>query len=305
MLNREEKAQVRERFKLKIYESDGQAFETLFTKIMRYAEPDFQQIKPWGNIGDRKNDGYIKSKGIYFQVYAPENIQNNYPEIIKKLETDFAGLLKQWNQSMPIKEFYFVVNDKYNGVNADAEQVMKNIVDNNNLSNGEIKTASYLEDLLFKLADDQIEIIIGHIYNPTDISILNYSDLNVIISHIMQSSIPIESIKDWHVPDWNTKIQFNNLSEGTKSLLDQGSIQIENLENYLNNNSNSLSTELCKKIREIYSEEKQNSSGDELFWKIVLRISPKDENSYVSAVVAIIAKYFETCDIFEKPTEDK
>jgi phage-related protein len=29
---------------------------------MNYAEPDFKQIKPWGNIGDRKNDGYIRSK---------------------------------------------------------------------------------------------------------------------------------------------------------------------------------------------------------------------------------------------------
>jgi hypothetical protein len=31
---------------------------------MGYTETDFQQIKPWGRIGDRKNDGYIQSKGI-------------------------------------------------------------------------------------------------------------------------------------------------------------------------------------------------------------------------------------------------
>ena len=30
-------------------------------------------------------------------------------------KSDFSGLVKKWNQ--PIKEFYFIVNDKYKGVN--------------------------------------------------------------------------------------------------------------------------------------------------------------------------------------------
>ena len=71
-MNNQEKALARNQFKLKIHEANGQAFEDIFTVIMNYAEPDFQSIKPWGNIGDRKNDGYIKSKGIFFQVFSPE-----------------------------------------------------------------------------------------------------------------------------------------------------------------------------------------------------------------------------------------
>jgi len=305
MLNREEKALARILFKNKIYKSDGQAFEDLFTQIMNYAEPDFKQIKPWGNIGDRKNDGYIKSKGIYFQVYAPENIQNNYPEIIKKLETDFTGLLNQWNKSTPIKEFYFVVNDKYKGVNADAEQVMKNIVKNNNLENGEIKTASYLEDLLFDLSDDKIINIVGFIPKPSDIKNLDYSVLNEVINFIMHLSIQQGSIEDLSVPNWDIKIQFNNLSNRTKSFLDQGFLLVQDLNYYLNDNGSFLATELCKKMIEIYSEEKQTFIADELFWRIVEKASPKNELSYRSAIIVIMAKYFETCDIFEKPTEDK
>ncbi|NJO88053.1 MAG: hypothetical protein HC831_03120 [Chloroflexia bacterium] len=38
----------------KVYKSDGQAFEDLFTEIMSYIESDFRKIKAWGNIGDRK-----------------------------------------------------------------------------------------------------------------------------------------------------------------------------------------------------------------------------------------------------------
>ena len=107
-MNNQEKALLRKQFKLKIHEANGQAFEDIFTTIMNYVESDFQSIKPWGNIGDRKNDGYIRSKGIFFQVFSPEEITTSYPNVIKKLNGDFNKLLKQWS---PVNEFYFVVND--------------------------------------------------------------------------------------------------------------------------------------------------------------------------------------------------
>ncbi|EAM4782516.1 hypothetical protein C8470_23630, partial [Salmonella enterica] len=64
---------ARNMFHLQVYESDGVRFEDLFSKIMYYKSPDFQQVKPYGNIGDRKNDGFIKGQGVYYQVYAPED----------------------------------------------------------------------------------------------------------------------------------------------------------------------------------------------------------------------------------------
>ncbi len=70
-MNNQEKLLARLMFRNKIFTSNGQAFEDLFISIMNYAEKGFKPIKPWGNIGDRKNDGYIKVQE-HFIKYMPQ-----------------------------------------------------------------------------------------------------------------------------------------------------------------------------------------------------------------------------------------
>jgi hypothetical protein len=301
-LNANEKSILRILFQNKIYRSDGQAFEDLFTSIMNYAEKDFRQIKPWGNIGDRKCDGYIKSKGIFFQVYAPEDIKQNYPSVISKLKTDFAGLKKHWeNDEGSIREFYFVVNDKYDGVNPDSEMAINEIVSQNSLDNGGFKTAKDIENLLFDLNDDQILTITGAIPDPSKLKGIDYSVLSEVVGYIMRLPIPkgVPPVNEF--PDWEEKIKFNNLTEVTTKALNSASIQICDLEKYLENDGDFLADQLRDKLSEIYENVKQHYSGDELFWKIVSKVSPTDNRACMTASIVVMSKYFESCDIFEKP----
>ena len=57
------------RFKLKIYESRGYAFQDLFNAIMERSNIGYQSIQPYH--GDGGNDGYIAQQRKYFQVYGP------------------------------------------------------------------------------------------------------------------------------------------------------------------------------------------------------------------------------------------
>jgi hypothetical protein len=296
----QEKTIARHLFQNKILKADGQSFEDLFTAIMNYTESDFQQIKPWGNIGDRKNDGYIKSKGIFFQVFAPEDIDKTYTNMINKLETDFAGLKENWS---PINEFYFVVNDKYKGVSPDAEKLIQALKKSHNLERAGFLTAKYLENILFQLVDDQILTITGFFPDPASIKYLDYSILAEVISYIMRLPLPEDDEPEIRYPDWDEKIEFNNLSEHVAKYLNNGCIQLSSLNKYLKNNSDFLADSLRDKMNEIYIQEKKDSSGDDLFWAIVNCASPKPEQIYQISVIVIMAKYFETCDIFEEPTQ--
>lgn len=297
-MNNAEKTIARTLFKLQIHKANGQAFEDIFTAIMGYTETDFQQIKPWGRIGDRKNDGYIQSKGIFFQVFSPEEITKSYVNVVEKLNTDFKGLSERWS---PVNEFYFVVNDKYQGVNADCEQAIQAIKRQHQLEDAGFKTASNLEDLLFSLDDDQISSVVGFLPDPASIQ-LDYSILSEIIGHLMQLSLPItQSSSRIIYPDWGKKITFNNLSSKEAEYLNNGSLQIGSLDEYLNNESNFFAETIKDKVRTIYIECSEKYSGDELFWEVVAKISPKPQSGIQAAVIILLAKYFETCDIFEEP----
>ena len=298
----QERTIARHLFQNRIFKADGQIFEDIFSAIMNYAETDFQQIKPWGNIGDRKNDGYIKTKGIFYQVYAPEDIRKSYTNVVSKLKKDFDGLKAQWS---PVNEFYFVVNDKYKGVNADCEKIIQEMKISHNLNNAGFLTAKHLENILFELEDDQIYSITGLIPDPANIKQLDFSILNEVIGHIMQLPLNDGDKPKNVLPNWNEKIKLNVLSEFVSQLLINGCFQSHSLAEYLKNNSDFLADSLRDKMNEIYSQEKENKSGDELFWAIVNSASPKAEHMYQTSVIVIMSKYFETCDIFEEPAQEE
>ncbi len=300
-MNLQERTIARILFENKIFKSNGQSFENLFTEIMTYNEPNFRKIKAWGNIGDLKSDGYIPEKGIYFQVFAPEDITKSYPDVVKKIETDFTGLLEKWT---PINEYYFVVNDKFNGVNANSEKTLTSLAEKYKLKKSGFYTADNLNKLVFSLDDDIIQKIVGFLPNIDNLSNLDYSILKKVIGYIMELPLPIQSGKIKR-PDWNEKIEFNKLSLHSAKLLDFGSINLGGLDKYLANQS-FLAQELQEQMTGIYNKIKNNwkelkHTGDNIFHEIITECSPEQKSIYQIPVLTIMSKYFESCDIFEDP----
>ena len=298
----QQKAIARLFFKLKVYSSNGNEFEKLFTNIMTYRHSDFQQIKPWGKTGDRKNDGYLKSTSTYFQVFAPEDILTSYPAVIKKLVTDFAGLKKHWS---PINEFYFVLNEKYLGVNADCEISINKLVKDESLNNGGFYTSKDLERTLLELEEDEINQVVGFLPD-INLDYLDYSVLNEVVAQITQ--LPVGNFTEKiEIPDWDKKIEFNGLSEYCRSQLNFGAQMQGTLNSFLSNDpfiAETLQKQLNGLYREIKAENDKLDTndehpGDKTFLELIKRCLPENKQQYLLPVLSLLAKYFETCDIFE------
>jgi hypothetical protein len=78
-------------------EVEGTAFQEFFCSIMELGHPgDFQRVRPWGSAGDRKNDGYLRSRRILFAVYGPNEMKAR--EAVAKIDSDCNGAVPHWQQ---------------------------------------------------------------------------------------------------------------------------------------------------------------------------------------------------------------
>lgn len=147
---------LKDKFKIAVLEADAIQFEKLFSDVMSRVHPDFQKVRPHGNIGDRGNDGWLPSSGTYYQVYAPEELSANTAQAQKKVKDDFKKLKEYWGAFVPVKRFYFVLNDKYRGVSPHICKTLKEIEQSENLEEAGVYDTNDLERDLFKLPDDEI-----------------------------------------------------------------------------------------------------------------------------------------------------
>ena len=142
-------------FRLCVLEANAQRYEDLFVKIMGAYKNGFQPVRPHGNIGDRGNDGWIKDEGIYYQVYAPEDVTKNSTDVLNKAKADFIKLKKYWDKIAPLKEYYFVVNDKYQGVGPHISKFLEEIRVENGLDKTGVILAQDLQNFFHDLKPEQ------------------------------------------------------------------------------------------------------------------------------------------------------
>lgn len=310
-MNSQERALARIIFHNRVYTSDGQAYENLFTKVMGYAHVGFVQVKPQGAIGDRKNDGYDPSCGHYYQVFAPEDRESSEAKAAKKVKTDFDGLLKHWQKTCPIKRFSFVFNDKFKGTFPTIEADLAAIKSKHNLELCDSLLAKHLEERLFKLADDQILAVIGNIPDPGQIKKIDYSILREVINLILATRKPVNSTIVYRAPDFSDKIRFNGLGTQTASLLRVGSFHVSDIDDYFELNAEYVKQELRDALNRIYLDTKREYTGvegvngespaDLMFFHILEAVTPEASRAAQEAALVVMAYFFESCDIFEDP----
>jgi hypothetical protein len=303
----QEKYIARIMLKNKILQSDKQAYEDLFVRVMQNSNSQFQPVKPQGRIGDKKNDGFDKIAGKYYQVYAPEDLQSTEDSALSKIDEDFEGLKTHWTkEGFDIKEYYFVVNDKYKGAYPTLHSKAQEIQTKNKIK-AEIFLTKNLEDTFMKLSEDKIFDVVGFIPDGLDIQGIEYDVISEVIRHLMAvNASTAEELIPTSV-DYEKKIQFNSLSRAMSDYLNSGHRQIYAVQDYFELNSSFLKDDLRKRFSVLYSQGVSEipdgeTKNDQIFLFIRDKSCPKKTLGIQNAVHILMAYYFECCDIFEAPT---
>lgn len=172
-MNYTDKHYLRLQFLNKILKKNGTEFQSFFWDFMKITTPDFEPVKPYGKIGDCKNDGFIKDKGIYYQIYAPEDPADKQVAAANKMFNDFEGLYEHWNNPYPIKKFFFVFNDKDLGLSEPLFSKLSGLKTKYPDIEFEILTPKNIEDSVLALKDDNLVSLGFSVDSRNSIKIIN------------------------------------------------------------------------------------------------------------------------------------
>ena len=86
------------KLELELYRRVGMSFQDLFEQIMQKSDPSFLPVKPMGQAGDWKSDGFSLNSGTVYQCYAPEAMTG--AKAARKIIADFDGGRNHWKDKM-------------------------------------------------------------------------------------------------------------------------------------------------------------------------------------------------------------
>jgi hypothetical protein len=293
-----QQAYYEQKFENAFLRAKGDAFQDFFEQLMGFAyKADFMACRPWGNRGDRKNDGFLKSERRLFQVYAPNEMSE--AKAIKKIQEDFEGAKEYWAEHFD--EWVFA----HNAVDGLPPHVQTALLDFEKANPGITLRPWGLEEfrIIFrKLSLDDLQSWFGLAALSDETKLrLGFADLQVVLETIAGRAAPIsQEVKD--VP--MGKIEANALSESVATLLKAGMAKAPLVEAFFRQwHDEALGERIAESFKARYLELRRGFRPNDLFAEIQAwaggdgRRSPEHE----LAVLTVIAYYFERCDIFEAP----
>ena len=153
----------------------GNAFQDFFADIMEKRYPgDFIRIRPWGNVGDRKNDGYLRSQRTLCQVYAPNEMSST--DAVNKIDEDFRGALPYWQDYFDV---WIFVHNSAQGLGPDVTRKLLDL----SREYPQIMTTSWgfeeVSKIALSLDEDDVIALLGGIIAPREAELkdVTYEDL--------------------------------------------------------------------------------------------------------------------------------
>ncbi len=276
----------------------GNGFQDFFADIMGKRYPgDFVRVKPWGKRGDQKNDGYLKSERTLFQVYAPNEMSEK--KMLDKVTEDFEGALPYWEEYFD--RWVFVHNAK-DGLGPEQAKILLKL----DKEHDYICVTSWgfdeIRQRLFELEGTDIMALLGYVPSRYDVINLRVEQVRAVLDSLPRVSPPydieIRAVR-------GDKIKKNELSGSVCCLLKAGMEGAEKVRWFFRNNRDkTLGDRIAESFKEEYLRLRDEGLGpNEIFSKLheftggTWRGTPQHEAS----VLAILAYFFEQCDIFEEP----
>lgn len=286
------------KFELCYLKKKGNEFQDFFAEIMekRHRDGDFIRVRPWGNTGDRKNDGYLSSERTLFQVYAPNEM--TAAAAISKIEEDFAEALPYWQTHFDIWRF---VHNSQIGL---GPQVTAKLLELDQ-QNTSIAIAPFgFEDLrtkFFELPEVDIVHVVGNVPTAQNLNNVGFESFKTLLGHIMLNrGVVTPDLR----PVPHDKIAINKFSPHVEHLIRFGFTKTGLVREFFEKWPDATYGDLITgSINTEYLRLRDSGlNSDNIFYGLrafvlgTMTLTSEQE----MACLVVLSYFFEECDIFER-----
>jgi len=285
-----------ERFRVAFHTQRGAAFQDWFVRIAGFAfGADFEEVRPYGPYGDLKCDGRRVSTKSVFQCYAPDSLRE--ADLIAKVDADFHGARAHWNDDMA--EWIFVHNDS-RGLPPNAVQHIAGLRRAHLPLTIETWSEPELLTLTMGLPLTALQALFGFAPSIAIVDRLVMADLVPIIEALQRQEPDAEPPL---TPPSVEKLERNGLSEESGLLLRIGRRKTILVETFFRKNARpDLGERIAEAFRNRYAELKSlHLPADSIFKHLQDYAGMNGEPKRQGAALAVLAYFFDSCDIFEDP----
>ncbi len=285
------------KFRLACLDRSGDEYQDLFASIMERRDPGFRRVRPWGNAGDRKNDGWSPARRMLFQCYAPSSL--SVSDLTGKMDDDYDGAAAYWQDYFDT--WVFVHND----LDGMAPHVALKIVELDGKSE-DITCTSWghpqLRDEFAELTDQDRAAILGPALTHYDFLHVDAEALKPMLEALGRMVIdPATPVAPVPVD----KIDANDLVPAQVEFLTFGSVRAPLVEQYLTNafvlptHADEIATAVSARYRDLRDAGK---SASQVFDELLSWVSGgSGESAVLANALAVLAYFFDRCHIFESP----
>ena len=289
-------------FRTMYLEKTGFEFQGFFADVMSKCHPDdFIPTRPWGSRGDRKNDGYLRSERTLFQVYAPEEL-NEERKALNKIEEDFFGALPHWREFFDLWVFVHNARPRH-GLPAPIEQKLLTLEAAQ--SNFRVRQWGFeeLRQRAFgRLHELDLAALLGPAPSRADFLNIQIPELQLIVDAIAYQLQPEE-------PDLRPvsvrKLAANGLTAGAQTLMRTGMWGSAIVRRFFDGyHDPTLGERIAQAFRREYETLRdRHLLPDEVFAELQMFAGghAPQQPTRQAVVLTLLAFLFQECHIFEEP----
>lgn len=280
----------------------GNAFQTFFHDLMALCVPGFVDVRTHGNLGDLASDGLDLHDGKLYACYAPETVDAS--ATTQKFTSDLAGAIKK--RSGQFTTFVFVHND-VRGVHPEISTALADARTAHRGISFEVMGMRHFRDLLGKQDSQAVEALLKSplpMQHAVSVGLQEMEELLADLSALRIDDISPSKIESVSVH----KLRSSELTEESQAELRDGMRHSAMISDYYRRRIDITERD---DVAARFHAEYLAAVGDGLDPEdVLLRLreflagnrmpsAPK-----YRAQTAVLAYFFESCDIFENAPND-